>query len=139
MASEPVTLCHGDPRLDNIFFARDGSPAFIDFQLMLRQRGASDLGYLMLTSVDAEIATQNWESALEAWYQALLERGVKDYDWDQAVNHYKVSVAYYSSAAMAMIALETGNLRGATLTQKYVERLQHALDIDALLALEAAN
>ena len=135
MASDPVTLCHGDPRLDNIFFASDGSPVFIDFQLMLRQRGASDLGYLMLTSVEPEIAISNWEQALDAWYRALLAQGVEGYEWPDAVRHYKISVAYYSAGAMAMLALETGNERGAALTQKYVERLRHALDIDAIAAL----
>ena len=135
MASDPVTLCHGDPRLDNIFFASDGSPVFIDFQLMLRQRGASDLGHLMLTSVEPEIATANWQQALDAWYRALLAQGVQEFEWEDAVRHYKLSVAYYSAGAMAMLALETGNERGAALTRKYVERLRHALDIDAIVAL----
>ena len=42
---DPVTLVHGDFRLDNIFFYDDGSVAVIDWQLAMRAPGQTDLVY----------------------------------------------------------------------------------------------
>lgn len=50
----PVTLCHGDPRADNLAFADDGEPILFDWQQMAVQFGGADLAWLAATSLDAE-------------------------------------------------------------------------------------
>ncbi len=59
-ATQPPTLCHGDPRADNLVFAgRTGSHqtntvVLFDWQQMAVQFGGADLAWLAATSLDAE-------------------------------------------------------------------------------------
>lgn len=52
--ARPVTLCHGDPRADNLAFGDDGEPVLFDWQQMAVQFGAADLAWLAATSLGAE-------------------------------------------------------------------------------------
>jgi aminoglycoside phosphotransferase (APT) family kinase protein len=131
----PHTLIHTDTRLDNIFFAQDGSNdvAFIDFQLALRGRGVADLVYLMSNSVPSEIAGEHWERLLRRWLDRLADLGVTGYGFDDAVAHYRQSALYYLSGAMSLIGtFDSGNERGAAMTEAYTTRsLQHVVDVGA--------
>ena len=133
-ATGPATLIHTDTRLDNIFFARDGSDdiAFIDFQLALAGRGVADLAYMIGTSVPREIAAQNWEALLLRWHDGISDRGI-EYSWDDAVQHYREAALYYLSGAMSLIGtFDSGNDRGAAMAEAYSTRiLAHVVDIDA--------
>lgn len=52
--SDP-TLCHGDPRADNLCFAGDGSAVLFDWQQIAVQFPEADLAWLMATSLDPEV------------------------------------------------------------------------------------
>ncbi|MEM8902460.1 MAG: phosphotransferase [Actinomycetota bacterium] len=135
----PHTLIHTDTRLDNIFFARDGSGdvAFIDFQLALRGRGVADLVYLLGNSVPTGIAREHWERLLRGWLDRIADLGVAGYGFDEAVSHYRQSALYYLSGAMSLIGtFDSGNERGAAMTEAYTTRsLQHVVDIGAAAEL----
>lgn len=132
IAGGPRTFTHGDTRLDNVFFAPDGGVAFIDFQLSLQARGAADLAYLIGTSVPRDVAANNWEDLVRGWHAKLVEAGIS-YPWDDAVTHYKQWVLYYLVGGMSLIAsFDTGNERGAALTEAYLTRIaHHIIDVDA--------
>ncbi len=53
-ATTDPTLCHGDPRADNITFAADGIPVLFDWQQIAVQFGEADLAWLMATSLDPD-------------------------------------------------------------------------------------
>lgn len=53
-ASQP-TLCHGDPRADNLVFDHDRQPILFDWQQLAIQLGEADLAWLAATSFDPEI------------------------------------------------------------------------------------
>lgn len=133
-AGGPTTLIHTDTRLDNIFFARDGSSdvAFIDFQLALAGRAVADIAYLIGTSVPRDIAAANWEALLLRWHDGINDTGI-DYPWDDAVRHYREAALYYLSGAMSLIGtFDAGNDRGAAMAEAYSTRiLAHVVDIDA--------
>ncbi len=139
MAEGPRTFAHADPRLDNIFFARDGSGtvAFIDFQLCLRQRGAADIAYLIGTSMNVADSRGSWERLLRRWYDRLADHGVTGYSWDDCLRQYKESALYYLCGAMSLIgSFDTGNDRGAAMATAYTTRIfGHVLDIDAVSVL----
>jgi hypothetical protein len=134
-AQGPHTLIHTDTRLDNVLFARDGSGdvAFIDFQLALRGRGVADLVYLLGNSVPTEIAREHWERLLRRWLDHLADLGVTGYTFDDALTHYRQSALYYLSGAMSLIGtFDSGNERGAAMTEAYTTRsLQHVVDVGA--------
>lgn len=133
-ATGPETLIHTDTRLDNIFFARDGSGrvAFIDFQLALRGRAVADVVYLIATSMERELAQPHWEGLLRRWHERLTSHGI-DYAWDDALRHYREAGLYYLSGAMSLVGtFDAGNDRGAAMVAAYVTRsVHHVVDIDA--------
>ncbi len=52
----PTTLCHGDPRADNLVFDRDdGRPILFDWQQMAVQFGEADLAWLAATSLTVPV------------------------------------------------------------------------------------
>lgn len=51
----PVTLCHGDPRADNLVFRDDGRAVLFDWQQIAVQFGEADLAWLTATSLDPAI------------------------------------------------------------------------------------
>lgn len=53
-AEEGPTLCHGDPRGDNVAFDRDGRAILFDWQQVAIQLGEADLAWLLATSVNRE-------------------------------------------------------------------------------------
>lgn len=133
-AQGPITVIHGDTRLDNVFFARDGSGAvaFIDFQLSLRARGVADIAYMIGNSVPHDIARQHWRSLLDRWVGGLAQHGVQ-YDPESALLHYREAVLYYLSGAMSLVGtFDAGNDRGAAMIEAYVTRsLHHVVDSGA--------
>lgn len=132
-AQGPLTLAHSDTRLDNIFFAKQGDGvAFIDFQLMLQQRGTADLAYLIGTSMPTEDARENWERLLRRWHSAITDLGVT-YSWDECVGHYRENALYYLVGAMSLIeGFDTGNARGEAMATAYTTRIaNHIVDVDA--------
>ncbi len=142
----PSTFAHSDTRLDNIFFARadnhSSGPeghrvAFIDFQLSLRQRGVTDVAYLIGTSVKQDQAAASWEQLVRRWHERIGELGVQDYTWDDCVRHYREAVLYYLVGAMSLIgSFDTGNERGAAMATAYTTRIcNHVVDSDALAVL----
>ena len=135
IAAPPHTFSHADTRLDNLFFARSGSTsvAFIDFQLSLRQRGVTDLAYLIGTSVQLDHSRAHWEHLVRRWFELVTDQGIA-YDWDDCLVHYKEAALYYLVGAMSLIAsFDTGNERGEAMTEAYTTRVcNHVVDIDAL-------
>ncbi|WP_419842722.1 phosphotransferase [Candidatus Poriferisodalis sp.] len=137
-AGGPTTLIHTDTRLDNIFFAADGSGkvAFIDFQLALAGRGVADIAYMVGTSVPHADAAQHWEALLRRWHGRIVDQGI-DYAFDDALTAYREAALYYLSGAMALIGtFDTGNERGAAWAEAYTTRMfNHVVDIDAVSVL----
>lgn len=141
----PVTFAHGDTRADNLFFAKPGSAAaagdapiaIIDFQLSLRARGVADIAYMVGNSMEIADASAHWERLLRRWHDRLVELGVQDYSWDDALLHYRESVLFYLCGAMSLIAsFDTGNDRGAAMAEAYTTRIfTHCVDIDAASVL----
>jgi len=133
-AGGPATLIHSDTRLDNVFFERSGDGiAMIDFQLALQGRAVADIAYLVGTSVPHELGREQWEALLRHWHSVIVELGVSDYSFDDAVRHYREAAMYYLSGAMSLIGtFDAGNDRGAAMAEAYSTRiLNHVVDIDA--------
>ncbi|MGH1493355.1 MAG: phosphotransferase [Acidimicrobiales bacterium] len=78
-ADQRATLCHGDPRADNLVFSApviEGGPESVvlfDWQQMAVQFGEADLAWLCATSLDVEVRRQA-EHRLVAAYQGSFDR-----------------------------------------------------------------
>jgi len=99
ISTGPVTLCHGDFRLDNLFLV-DGGPIAFDWQFACRARGAYDLAYFLALDLDpAELAAHE-DALLEGYRAALAGHGVA-YDFTRLRRDYAVSLVL-STAVFAI-------------------------------------
>ena len=83
-ADPPLTINHGDFRLDNLFFSPDDDApcTVIDWQIASRSNtGSFDVAYFLSGNVDpSELSTQ-FEPLLHCYHDRLLERGVSGFSF----------------------------------------------------------
>ena len=69
----PPTLCHGDPRADNLAFDADGIPVLYDWQQLAVQFGAADLAWLVSTSLTPATRRDSLEDIIEVYGTTIDE------------------------------------------------------------------
>lgn len=82
-ASPPLTVIHGDYRLDNMFFDQDsGGPrvTVIDWQFASRCRGAYDVAYFVGLNLSTDERRSHEQVLLDGYLEALAVAGVSGYD-----------------------------------------------------------
>lgn len=134
----PQTLVHNDCRLDNVFFAADGTPTLVDWQVVSCTRGAQDVANLLAGSMPADDLAEHWERLLRTYHDALTGHGVSGYGFDQFLDHYRGCVFFPLGAGLALLgAMDIGD--GRSLGELIVDRcLRHIDAIDALSVLETS-
>lgn len=110
LTREPAarTIVHGDLRIDNILFAPDGDDCWlVDWQTLGRGSGATDLAYLIGTSIadPFERATAD-RPAFDHWISALRAAGVAP-DAGTLWTDYRVgALSGYFMAVFASMSVE---------------------------------
>lgn len=102
------TTVHGDLRIDNILFAPDGESCWlVDWQTLGRGSGATDLAYLVGTSIaDPFERAAADRPAFDHWIAALRQRGV-DPNPDALWTDYRVgALSGYFMAVFASMSVE---------------------------------
>jgi hypothetical protein len=139
-AEVPLTIVHGDFRLDNMFFGHEGAPyriAIIDWQSPNRGWGAYDLAYFLGGNVRPE-QRRAWErEMLGEYHGALTEAGVRGYSPDQLRRDYRRSLMVYLGIMVVDGAmLEVSNERAFNLMAAMFGRLSSAIiELDAAATL----
>jgi thiamine kinase-like enzyme len=118
------TMCHGDARLENMFFNGDASRMkFIDFQLVIHASPAQDVAYLMGSSCDNDVWDQHGMRLLKLYYDALIAAGVGDYSWDQFWYEFRLNALWAVAAPASMVGtFDVGDDNGKILAHKWMER-----------------
>ncbi len=128
----PRTLIHGDFRMDNMLFgqAPDHEPLLVvDFQGPLKGSGIQDMGYLMGHSVQSEVRRAHEKAFIQRYVDGLAARGVQDYGFDQAFEHYRVAILYSWTVAVVIAGtMDPTNERGFAWMSRMVERNGIAID-----------
>ena len=136
---EPVTLIHGDFRMDNMLFgqASGQSPLLIvDFQGPLKGRGIQDFAYLLSHSTQTEVRRVHEKAILQRYLDGLTAAGISGYDLDTAWADYRLGVLYCWTVAVVIAGtLDPGNDRGFAWMAKMVERNGIAIEDLACLNL----
>lgn len=102
------TIVHGDLRIDNILFAPNGEHCWlVDWQTLGRGSGASDLAYLVGTSIaDPFERGAADRPAFDRWVAALRARGI-DPDEDGLWTDYRIgALSGYFMAVFASMSVE---------------------------------
>ncbi len=139
LCEAPVTLTHGDWRGDNLFFTGDPIRPLIavDWQLISVAKGIKDFTYFVTQSLRPDDRAAHEEGLLRIWLDELHANGVGGYEFDQAWEDYRLSVAWaFVYPVIATSTLDSADERGRELTRSMLERCIAAIEgVDALAVL----
>ncbi len=136
---DPATITHGDFRLDNLFFADDGSVSVIDWQMSMRAPGQADFVYFCANNLTVEMRRAHEDELLERYVDGLHAGGVPDdvITVESVRQGYLEGLVFYASTMGAsLLSIDPANERGTALFDALVRRTFTAADdLDAGLAL----
>ncbi len=101
----PLTLTHGDFRLDNCLFRRDGAGrpiSVVDWGGIGHGRPGGDVGYFLGAGLQPDLAAGLEDGLVEHYHAALLEHGVTGFGLDECRDEVRRGAC--SGLAMAVIA-----------------------------------
>jgi hypothetical protein len=128
---DAVTLIHGDFRLDNLFFAADGSVAVIDWQLSMRAPGQTDLVYFCANNLTVPARRELEDDLIDRYVAGLHRAGVPaDRVTADAVRRGYIEgmLFYAASFGASLLTIDPANERGAALFDELVRRTFAAVD-----------
>ena len=131
LAQPPITLAHGDYRLDNLFF--DGTrAAAIDWQIAFRGSGAFDLAYFLGGCLDPAVRRAEEMRLVRLWHE-LASAGRSGYSFDDALLAYRRAMLYcHVYTVIATGSLNPSNERGMAVFRAWLHRRSAAIeDLDA--------
>jgi hypothetical protein len=132
--NHPLTLCHGDVRLDNIFFHDDDAStvSLVDWAIASAAAGVNDLGYFMSQSLTVTDRRAYEDELTRLYYDTLLEHGVTGYSFDEFWLGYRRAILFCLCYPLQGGAVELVNDRAVALATSMLERSMSAiLDLDA--------
>ena len=91
VAAGPLTFCHGDFRLDNMFFSADGGDDFavVDWQVCGVRSGLYDVAYFLSSSVPVEVRREVEVEAVAEYHDIVRSTGVTDFSAEDCWNSYR--------------------------------------------------
>jgi hypothetical protein len=133
---EPVTMTHGDFRLDNLFFAGgdDGGSdevAVIDWQMSMRAPGQADLVYFCANNLTVEMRRAHEDELIERYVAGLHVGGVPTdaVTVDTVRRGYLEGLLFYAvSFGASLLTIDPANERGVALFDALVRRTFTAVD-----------
>ena len=87
VAHRPMTLVHGDLRVENVLFGQSSthrSVVLLDWATPTRSMAAMDLAYFIGGSVPMPARRDKLRDLCACWHQSLAKYGVRDYSFEDA-------------------------------------------------------
>ena len=128
---DPVTITHGDFRLDNLFFFDDGTVAVIDWQMCMRAPGQADLVYFCANNLSVEMRRAHEDALIERYVAGLHAAGVPTdaVTLDGVRRGYLEGLLFYAmSFGASLLTIDPANERGSALFDALVRRTFTAVD-----------
>ena len=130
-AEDPITIAHGDFRLDNLFFTHDGDVAIIDWQLAMRAPGQADLVYFCANNLTSDMRRLHEGALIERYVNGLHAAGVPSdvVTLDGVRRGYLEGLVFYAATFGAgLLTIDPANERGVALFDALVARTFTAVD-----------
>ena len=98
LASNNLTLIHGDVKSPNIFYdlTNNYKPTFLDWQYIAIGKGVQDLIFFLIESFDLDNIKLFYPIFKNYYYKKLIEFGVKNYSFTEYETDVKNAVCYFS-------------------------------------------
>lgn len=120
--SLPATLCHGDPRADNLAFDRAGQAVLFDWQQLAIQHGEADLAWLAATSIGAERRRHLDQQIVDRYAQLTGEPGETVY------LRYRLGLLLPGLAVLLLAQRTQAHDRQAELVSTSIDRISRAVE-----------
>jgi aminoglycoside phosphotransferase (APT) family kinase protein len=124
------TLCHGDPRADNLVFSDQGAVLF-DWQQIAVQLGEADLAWMMATSLDVDDRREADRKLVARYGRQVNVRQVEGETTPPANNsfdRYRLGMVLPGLAVLLLAQREATDSRTAKFITASVERIAAAVD-----------
>ena len=128
-ADEPCSITHGDFRLDNMLFGKNGELALVDWQMSMRSPPNSDVVYLLSTNMDSEVRRGCEDALLHLYRKELIRGGVPEehVTEERILRGYHEGLVFYCvMMASGLERIDPANERGAALLDTLVLRAYSA-------------
>lgn len=136
LSEPPLTLLHGDHRLDNLFFSDDEGAegiAMLDWQITGAGRGMYDVAYFLSQSLVPEERKGVEHELVSTYHRALLDHGVEGYSFEDCWEDYRLATLFVSVYPLNAGAVDLVNEHAVALFSTMLDRSVSAiLDLDAL-------
>ncbi len=128
----PLTVTHGDFRLDNMLFGGAYPLTIVDWQTPGHGAAMSDVSYFLGAGLTTEVRRRHERDLVAGYHEQLMARGVSGYSFDECWDHYRRFS--FSGLLMAVIAsMIVGQTeRGDDMFMAMASRhAQQAIDLEA--------
>jgi aminoglycoside/choline kinase family phosphotransferase len=133
--TSPLTVVHGDYRLDNLLFdpTPGGVPVtVVDWQTCTHGPALQDVAYFIGAAMPREVRRDAEAELVRAYHAGLVAAGVPDYGWQRCWRDYRRGTWAGLIMAVAASMLVERTARGDEMFLTMAARhSQHALDLDA--------
>jgi hypothetical protein len=127
LSQPPVTLSHGDVRLDNVFFRADGV-RLCDWQLTGRARGMRDVAYFLTQSLTLETRAEHERALVDGYLERLADLGVDVPATAEIWDAYRQgTILGFAYAVVASGGLDQDDPRSAAIPRAMLERATQAM------------
>jgi hypothetical protein len=122
----PITVVHGDYRLDNLFFDERREVTAIDWQIVFKGAGGYDFGYFVSQSLTVENQHEHIHSLAQIYLEALRAAGIT-YPEDQFWLDVRRTVLFCLTYPVQVMALDLTDPRAAALVRALAKRASNAI------------
>jgi Phosphotransferase enzyme family len=137
LTDRPSSFVHADLRADNLMFGEPQSRdavVILDWQLATRSLAAIDPTRLLGDSEPASQRNGHHLEVFTAWHETLLEHGVNGYEFDEALDDFRLGALFNLLVPVLAYGLCAGttSVRTARLLDAVVDRIYvSASELDA--------
>ena len=131
----PVTVVHGDYRLDNLLFdpVEPRAPVtVVDWQTCTVGSGLQDVAYFVGAGLLPEVRSAVEMELVRGYHAGVVAAGVRDFDWDECWSAYRLGtwagLVMAVAASMLVERTERGDEMFLTMAARHSRQ---ALDLDA--------
>ena len=139
----PLTIAHGDYRIDNLFFAPNSSTrpvVVIDWQIAMRTRGVFDVAYFLGTSLQTSSRRRHERQLIAEYHETLTSSGVHDYSINDCWDDYRRSLMYATVYPIDAGSFDLPNELAVTMVRDWSSRFFTAVtDLDCIELLADAT
>jgi aminoglycoside/choline kinase family phosphotransferase len=136
----PLTVVHGDYRLDNLLFRGSELRGIVDWQTVTVGGNMLDVSYFIGAGLREEDRRPNEEALVRGYYDALVAAGVSDFGWERCWWGYRrtsfAGLVMAVGASMLVEQTERGDAMFMTMAHRHC---RHALDLDAPDVIDPAT